>query len=263
MPKEEPEHPDGAGTGAHQNIARMTLVLTALAHAGRHGLRLADVTRATKLSKTAAYRCLAGLTRHGLAVLDEDRGRFLLGDQIYAWSIMAVDRFALAERAMPYLERVAEETEDTAYFMVRRGDEAVCLGRKEGRFPIKTLTMDIGERRALGTNTASLAILAFLPDADVERLVELGTRAEHNRQTLPLAALVARTRTDGFSSIEGHVMPGMSGIGVPIRNAANVPVAALSVAAISSRLAGARRAMVVRRLTTEAARMAADLEAIL
>lgn len=254
-----------ADSGQHQNIQRATLVLTVLAETGTQGARLVDVVRRTGLSKTAAHRCLAGLTLHGLAAFDEDNARFYLGDQIFAWSFAARGRYELAARAAPYVERLADQTEDTVYFMVRRGDEAVCFARGEGRFPIKTLTLNVGERRPLGTNTGSLAILAFLSDAEIGAIVasKAGARRSAAFSGPALQAMVADARTRGYSWIDGQVMPGMSGAGVPVRDTSGTPVAALSVAAISPRLASPRREEIVASLVNEARRMEQELGPLL
>ncbi|MGF6597668.1 hypothetical protein P3T23_002385 [Paraburkholderia sp. GAS448] len=71
----------------------------------------------------------------------------------------------------PHLEALADKLEDTIYFVVRRGDFAVCYARAEGAFPIKTLTLRVGDRRPLGVGSSSLAIAAALSDDEVQRLL--------------------------------------------------------------------------------------------
>ncbi|CAH1692765.1 IclR family transcriptional regulator [Hyphomicrobiales bacterium] len=245
----------------HQNIERMTLVLDVLAEAAAEGARLVDVVRRTGLSKTVTHRCLAGLTAQGLAAFDGDSARFFLGDRILAWSTAASARFELAQRVKPYAQRVADETEDTVYFMVRRGDEAVCFARAEGSYPIKTLTLSVGERRLLGTNTGGIAILAFLGDDEIDRIITTH-RARFSTLQIDgesLRELMLTAQASGYSAIDGQVMPGMSGIGVPIYGKHGKPVAALSVAAVSPRLQGERRSAIVARLKTEATRLEKEL----
>jgi len=257
--------PVATDRGLHQNIARTTLVLSALAAAGKRGLRLTDVTQLTGISKTAAHRCLAGLTLHGLASFEENGGHFFLGDKIFAWGVVARGRFELADRATPYLERLADETEDTIYFMLRRADDAVCYGRAEGRFPIKTLTLNVGEKRPLGVNTGTLAIMAFLDDEEVDRLIRTRAAARSNYpiKDVALRKMIIRARACGHSRIDGEIMPGMSGVGVPVRNSRGFPVAALSVAAISARLEEPRRSQIAHRLKQEAKRMQEELADLL
>lgn len=66
-----------------------------------------------------------------------------------------------------------------------------------------------------------------------------------------------------YSSIDGQIMRGMSGGGVPVCSAAGAPVAALSVAAISPRLERARRERIVTIVKAGAKRMEAALAPLL
>jgi DNA-binding IclR family transcriptional regulator len=256
---------DSANPGAHQNIARAALTLDALASAGSSGLRLTDIVRITGLNKTVAHRCLAGLVAHGLASYEQDGALFFLGDRIFAWVSKAHERYELAERVAPHLRRLADELEDTIYFFLRRGDEVVCYGRAEGSFPIKTLTVNVGDRRPLGVGGGSLSIAAFLPDEEVDRLVreQATARKKFRISDDMLRKDVAKTRKTGFAIMEGHIVEGMTGIGVPIRNESGVPVASLSIAAISPRLEGPRRQQVVARLKAEAAAVETRLRSLL
>jgi len=145
------------------------------------------------------------------------------------------------------------------------GDDAVCYGRTEGRFPIKTLTLNVGEKRPLGVNTGTLAIMAFLDDEEVDRLIRTraGARSNYPIKDVALRKMIIRARARGHSRIDGEIMPGMSGVGVPVRNSRGFPVAALSVAAISARLEEPRRGQIALRLKQEAKRMQEELAGLL
>src|SRR6266571_4296759 len=160
----------------HRNVARLLAVLEALSEAAAEGLRLTDAMRATGLNKTTAHRLLGGLAAHGLAEQDPETGRFFVGLKLLSWAEAAKDRFGFARLAEPTLVRISRRTQDTVYLVARVGDEIVCLDCREGAFPIKVLTLTIGDRRPLGIGAGSLAILAALPDDEVERI--LSTHAE-------------------------------------------------------------------------------------
>ena len=67
-----------------------------------------------------------------------------------AWATAAKHRFSFVRLAEPALERLAHRTQDTVYLVARVGDEIVCLDAREGSFPIKALTLNVGDRRPLG-----------------------------------------------------------------------------------------------------------------
>ena len=258
-------------TGLYQSISRPTAVLEALAAASSAGLRMTDVMRATGLGKATVHRLLAGLAAYGLVDQDSDTGRFFLGTRILSWAVTAGDRFGLARLAEPAMVRLSQATLDTIYLAVRSGDEAVCLNRREGLHPIRTLTLNVGDRRPLGVSAGGLALLAFLSDQEIERILRLQVEA---RTQLPfdqitLRRMISDTREAGFAYYDApvlhgsEVVTGMAAIAVPIRRPDRQPVASLSVAAITARLQAQRRKAIVTQLQAEVRQIEASLESVL
>lgn len=264
-PARETATGESGDSGTHQNIARTALVMDALAAASSKGIRFTDVVKVTELTKTVAHRCLAGLVAHGLATFDSESARYYLGDRVFAWTATAKDRFQLSERVQPHLEALAQKLEDTIYFVIRRGDFAVCYGRAEGAFPIKTLTLRVGDRRPLGVGSSSLAIAFNLSDDELQRLLR-DQRAEREPFGFTdemFVNEVERARNDGYASMDGHLIPGMTGVAVPVRDDRGRAVAAVSVAAITNRLEEPRRSHVVAIIKEEAAAIERELPHLL
>lgn len=253
---------DTVGKGLHQNIGRATLVLSTLANASTHGLRLTDVVQATGLGKATVHRVLAGLVTYGLAEQDEATGRFFLGMKIVSWASAAANRFGLARLAEPALQRLCEKTQDTIYLAIRVGDEAVYLDRREGTFPIKTLTVNVGDRRPLGVGAAPLALLAFLPDEEREELVSAkgDARTEFGVDELALREMMDASRELGYALNDGKIIAGMSAVAVPVFGRDERPLAAISVAAVSTRMQAPRREQVVASLQEEARQIESNLK---
>ena len=242
--------------GPNQGIARVDALVSALA-AHPHGLRLIDASREAGLSMTAAHRLLSGLVAYGLADLDEESARYFVGMKVVAWSRAATHRFALKALAAPGLARLAREFGDAAYFLVRRGDDVVCLDRVEGEYPVKTLLFDVGDTRPLGVGAGSVSMLSCLPAPEVERII-----ASRHEARLPyrlsdedVRRMVADARRQGFSYVEGRIVSGIGTVGVPVVMD-GVPVAALSVSAIQARMDKTRRAQIASALLREAAGIA-------
>lgn len=254
-----------AGKGLHQNIERATLVLSALAEGSSKGLRFAEVTKATELGKATTHRLLAGLVAHGLAEKDEATGRYFLGVKIASWAAAACNRFGIAERTAPALARLCQGTEDTVYLSICIGNEAVCLHRCEGNFPIKTLTLKVGDRRPLGIGAGSMALLAFLPDENIDAIIsaQADDRASFGIDEITLRGMIDTAREFGYALNDEKIIPGMSAVGVPIHGEDGNPVAAISVAAISSRMEQPRRDNIVAMVRQEIRKIEADLRPVL
>lgn len=254
---------DDTAPAGHQGIDRTLALLRAVAAEGRGGARLAAVATRTGLSRSTAHRLLAHLVQSGLLEQDADAPYYHLGFEVYALGQRAAERHGLPRLARASLVRLEEQSEDTVYLSLRSGDDALCVARQEGRFPIKTLTLAVGDRRPLGVGAGSLALLAALPDAEVERV--LAANAGRLRQFpafVPesLRALIGKTREEGYATNPGMVLPGMMAVGVPVLRRDGRPAGALSIAAIEGRMQPPRRAELVRWLAEEAEAIAARLE---
>ena len=238
-----------------QSIERAASLLRLVAAHSPPGARLTDVARAADLTKGTSHRILAALMAEGLVDQDQDSGFYFPGLALVGLGNAAGERFGLVRTALPAMRRLAEKTGDTIYFSVRSGNQAICLQRVEGGFPIKTLTLNVGDCRPLGVGAGSLALLAFLADREVDAIVSANSAALPrfgNRSTGDLHAMVQEARSLGYAFNNERLIPGMSAVGVPVRNAIGEPVAALSVAAISTRMLEGRRAVIVPWLEYEA-----------
>jgi DNA-binding IclR family transcriptional regulator len=264
MDKKVPDA-DSAEKGLHQNIGRATMVLTALAANSADGMRLTDVVNATSLGKATVHRVLSGLVAHGLVDQEKATGRFYLSLKLIGWAMAAGDRFGLARLAGPAMVRLSQRTQDTIYLSLRSGDEAICIERREGSFPIKTLTLRVGDRRPLGVGAGSLAMLAFLPDDEVERVLgaQGPEQARFGLDEMTMRDMISSSRKLGYTLNDERLIQRMSAVGVPIRRPNGQPFAALSVAAISSRLQLPRRDSIVASLRQEAEQIEEELKPIL
>jgi DNA-binding IclR family transcriptional regulator len=240
---------------AVKTIGRAARVLRVLAAGGQSGLALRDVAMRCEFGKPTAHRLLAALIDAGFAFQETETRRYRLGAGLSLLA-NAANQHSLGGLAQPAIRRIADATSDTVYASVREGIAAVCVGREIGSFPIRTLTLEVGDRRPLGVGSGALALLAFLPDAEVAATLQ---KNETWIEQFPgysvryLKEAIAEARRYGFSFVDGRRIPGMNAIGVPVHDAAGNVVAALSVAAITDRVSGDRIAQLAAILQREAA----------
>lgn len=243
------EKPDEKTEATVKTVDRVATLLRALATHG-DGAMLSAVARETGLGKGTVHRLLAALIDVGFVFQDPDTRRYRLGVGM-AMLAQNAHQHEVSSLALPFLEKLAEELGDTIYASVREGAAAVCVAREIGAFPIRTLSLGVGDRRPLGVGSGSLALLAALKDDQIETILSrnvswMARYPGHSRADI--LATVAETRRHRHSFVDGKLIAGMRAIGVPVLDAAGEPVAALSMAAISQRVQGERRAMIVRLL---------------
>jgi DNA-binding IclR family transcriptional regulator len=245
----------GPQSATGQGIERVSTILKALADRARTGARLTDIAVATGLSKSTVHRLIGTLTAEGLVETDVKTGLIYLGYAMCVIGSAAANRYGLVNVGHETMEALEKLTEDTIYLSVRAGDDAICIDRVVGSFPIKVLTLNVGDRRPLGVGAGSLALLAALDDAEIGEVIERNAAklAEYPNYGIDqLHAMVARSRADGYAFNEGRIISGMFAIGVPVRDQEGRPVAALTVAATTERMQGERRMALVSWITDAA-----------
>jgi DNA-binding IclR family transcriptional regulator len=208
-----------------------------------------------EFGKPTAHRLLAALIDAGFAFQDTETRRYRLGVAL-SMLASAANQQHLGALAQPAIRRIADVTSDTVYASVREGPAAVCVGREIGSFPIRTLTLEVGDRRPLGVGSGALALLAFLPDAEIDAALQKNQAwiAEYPGYSVRyLKQAVIEARRYGFSFVDGRRIQGMNAIGMPVYDASGAVVAALSVAAITDRVSGDRIAELAGILQREAA----------
>jgi DNA-binding IclR family transcriptional regulator len=241
-----------------QSIERTIAIVRAVAQGQKDGARLVDIARQLGITKSTAHRILQALVQAGWIERDKDRGRFHPGVELYALGLAAASRHELVGLGERATSRLADQVGDTVYFQIRMGFDSICLARNLGSYPVKILTVDVGARRPLGMGAGNMAIMAFLPDDEIEAVLAANME-ELNGYAAPgvtlgrdlVRAMIEDTRRHGFAFVQDLFIPGMAAVGMPIFGPGGAPVAALSVAAITGRLQEDRRNAAVMGLRHE------------
>jgi DNA-binding IclR family transcriptional regulator len=235
-------------------LDRVVQVLRILSHVPPGGTTAARVALDSGLNRSSAHRLLASLRDCGLVEQDSETKRYWLGFEIFVLGRSAAEQFSILRLAQPSLVRLAEQTQDTVYLATPSHLDAICVAREEGSFPIKTLSLVIGQRRPLGVGSGALALLAALDDAEVDQVVQANMPRYGGFPGFDPASiydLVTETRKQGFAFSDNLIVPGMRAVAVPILDPGGFPVAAITVSAITERLDRKRRNSTLGALTRE------------
>ncbi len=246
---ESPREVSGA-----QSIHRATVLLRAIASRGRAGSRLVDLARHAKLTRPTVHRILKCLMTDNVVMQDPRSHRYFLGSLIFELGLAAAPQFNLRQICEPALRRIAAKTGDTVFLIARSGFDAVCIDRIEGAFPIRALTLDVGTRRPLGVGAGGMALVAPLPQDQIEDIVAANaTRLREFRSlNVPtLLGLIRRAKELGYALNDRQETPGAISLGLAIMNPYGPPYAAISIGAISSRMSAERQKEIAAVLRSE------------
>lgn len=231
-----------------QGITRAIQTLKRLAGETDAGMRLVDLADAVQLARPTMHRLLRALVQQGMAVQDPATRRYRLGALVFELGLAAAHRFNLRDLSAEALSALASATGDTTFLFVRNGDDAVCINRLQGSYPIQTPALPLGSRQPLGVNAGGLALLANLPLIEQERIIEaitprLGAYGDLDAEDV--RAYCAQTREAGYAYIVNRAVPGISAIGLPVYGESGLLLAAVTVAATHQRMTLARMREIV------------------
>lgn len=259
-PRPAPRRNDATGA---QSVDRALALLSTVGRHAERGITLTEAVEESGLNKPTCRRLLLALIRAGTVEQDEETRRYYLGQEAYVLGSLASRRFGLLQLSMESLQRLSRKTEDSTFLSVRRDRFSICLYREEGTYPVRTHALQAGFEHPLGVGAGSLAMLASLPDEEVEQVLEAnaGVLAEK----FPMLSAerirldVALTRRHGFALNPGRIFANSWGLGVALRTPQGALAGALSIAAIDSRMHEARQAELARGLIEEARLVEAKL----
>ncbi|WP_348755228.1 IclR family transcriptional regulator [uncultured Aquincola sp.] len=243
--------PESSPLKGTQAVDRALDLLRRVAAHHPAGITVTALAAEAGLDRATAYRLASSLALSGFVERDP-RKRYRLGLQAMQLGLASMTRAPLVEACRPLMQRLARQTGDTVFLVVRNGDYAHCLHCEEGDYPIKALVLQIGGMRVLGVGSAGVTLASRLPDPEIEAL-----HARHRSEFMPtglslvrLRSLVATARQQGYSSTTGLVNESVGGVGMSFELKSGGH-AAISIAAIRARMGRERKLWMAQLLATE------------
>jgi DNA-binding IclR family transcriptional regulator len=232
-------------------VDRALGLLRLVAAAPPEGSRMSDLAEACGLDRATVHRLLSSLAGNGLVNQDAVSKRYTLGLEFFALAAAASNRHDLSQVARGSLLTIAEQTGDTATLCLRSGANLICIDVELGRFPIKALPMDIGSRRPLGAGASGIAMLAALPDFEVEQVLHKVSKRlakVPGQDASQVAQAIAECRIAGYALAADEPLGRIIGMAVTLNNRRGRPEGTLSINGIPERFTPERLPMLVGAL---------------
>lgn len=220
-----------------QVLRRAAAILRSVAQSGARGTPLADIARHHDLARTTAHRILQCLADEGFLEQGAADKRYRVGSLLHELGMAPGASATEIAHWRPVVETLAQRTGVTAYLMRRSGVEAVCLVKVDGSGVIRFVPVEVGQRRLLGLGAGSTALLAALPDTEVDELIHAiapGLRDHPRVSPQTLQEAVRLVRTTGFAMSQGTVAEHGFGLGLAVPNSGHPSHLALAIAAHAS-----------------------------
>lgn len=239
MQKEQPQ------THLVKSIHRALDILEVLASEAK-GLGLTDISKKLNMQLSTTHRILTTLKHRGYVEQNSRRAKYGLGLKVLEISLGLEAQLQLLERAMPHLEKLANDTKETINLAILEPDchEVLYIAKIDSSEVLKT-DIRLGTKLFAHCTALGKVLLAFLPDDEFHRKFS-------NRNRLPtytpnsllaleeLKEALKKIRKQNFAIDNEEFKIGVNCIAAPIRDRTGKAVAALSIAGPSTRLSPER-----------------------
>ena len=244
---------EGRAVGADLHVRSVTRAISILEQftLERSERSLSEISDGIGLSKSTTHRLLSTLENEGMVSFDRQTARYRLGLKMFRLGSVAGRSLLLVRQAEPLLRGITDETDETSLLLVADGHEALCLGRFDGKQPVRVLDLEPGKHAPFNCGAAQRVLLAHLHDDLWEEVV-----AQHVRRmtqySLVTAEELERDRREikerGYSvGWEDRTQYACS-LGAPVRAAQGAVIAAVSVSGIVQRFSAERLPALIRRV---------------
>lgn len=213
-----------------QSVSRALAILE-LFDERRPYLSTTEIAELTSLNRATAYRFCQTLL--GLGYLEEVAPRrFRPGLKAVSLARAALSSRELPDLALPYLRELRDRTGETVNMALLDGAEVVYVSRLLSRH-LLALRLFVGSRLPAYASSLGRAMLAFLPDGEVDALLAGTSLEAFTPYTIVdrrrLLAELQRIRTRGYAINDQELVVGIRGIAAPVFGVGGRPIAAVNL----------------------------------
>lgn len=207
----------------------------------RYVIGLSELSRLSGIPKATVYRLISTLKDHGfinkVSILGKDN-QYKLGLRFLEYGKLVSEELEIRKIALPYMELLRNKVNECVQLIIKENDEAVYIEKLECSNNIRLYTRT-GRRAPLHGGACPRAILTFLPDEEIDRILDIETLAKITVSTIAdkdkLLEMIAKDRQRGYTISYGELELETVAIGAPIFDYTDSVVASISVAGPDSR----------------------------
>lgn len=207
----------------------------------KSAIGLSELSRLSGVPKATVYRLISTLQEHGfidkVSVMGRDN-QYKLGLKFLELGKLVSEGLEIRTVALPYMEKLRDKINECVQLIIMDKDEAVYIEKLECSQLIRLYTRT-GRRAPLHAGACPRAILTFLPDAEIERILNSKPLVKVTDTTVAdkakLIEWIKRDRERGYTISYGELEPETVAIGAPIMDYTGMPTASISIAGPETR----------------------------
>jgi len=217
-----------------QSLAKGFRVLESFS-AENEELTLSQIAAAAELDPGTTFRMLNTLVDLGYVSRLPESRRFALTLKVLDLGFHAIARTDLRSIVRPILRGLVSETNEAASFAVLQGADVLYLERVRAGITRLGVDIRVGTTVPAAQTAVGRAILAFLPEAEVDRIAQLQPLMHFIMKPQAddglLSDALQHIRENGYVLTDSLFTEGLRILAVPVLDVDGYPVGAISIAA--------------------------------
>lgn len=203
-------------------------------------LTITKISQALDIPKSTTYELLYTLLEKRFLEMDNEKLKtFRLGLETFKIGSAFLNKADIYHESRSWLEKLMQACGETVFLAVQDSGELVYINKVEGNSLVRT-TAILGSRKPMHCTGLGKALLAAYPCESVKNIVGEGALLTITKHTIKnyddLMLDLEQIRKRGYSIDAMESQLDVSCVAVPVYDGESRPIAAISIASLSSRM---------------------------
>jgi DNA-binding IclR family transcriptional regulator len=194
------------------------------------GLQQTEIAGLLHCAKTSVYRIAMTLVEYGYLVRDEETKTLRLSRKLVAMGSRTLSEQDLMSLSVDILKKLRDQLKETVLIGTIVETELVVLGQVLGSHPFK-FSVDLGARLPLHVAAPGKAILAWMPAAERESIIQKISFKRFNERTIcdvqSFIHELNQVAELGYALDRGEQLAGIHCVAAPVFNRFGYPIASI------------------------------------
>lgn len=202
-----------------------------------------ELAKEMDMSHSIVHRILTTFESRGFLIQSDETKKYELGTKLWEYGSIIRDNLRISDVILPVMHTLSEETGESVFLTWLDDHEGICVEIAESPQRIKYAMSSVGDRTPLYAGASNKVIMAYLPKAAQEAIIDKGLKPKTGKTVIDPEKLMedlAAIRKAGWAYSVGEYSDATFGIALPIFNKRREIVASLTLAGPEYRMPEAK-----------------------
>jgi IclR family transcriptional regulator, KDG regulon repressor len=198
----------------------------------KNEMGLTELSKKLNLHKSTVHRILVTLEDEGLVARNNISQKYRLGMKLFEFGNIVKEQIEIKKHALPFMEGLARKTEESIDLNIMLDGKRVSIEKIESPHDVRRI-IQLGKNLPLYCGGSGKAILAFLTNSEIERIIQKENLIAFAPNTITdpekLIEHLQEIRRKGYAlSFEERIL-GSASIAAPIFDYSGKVIASISI----------------------------------